>query len=413
MMNEDVISQVPIFASLSPSDLKYLGEALIPCQEPKDTLLLQEGELGDSYYILLDGEVEIIKALGTADERLLAVRGAISFLGEMSMFSEDGVHTASVRARTPLRLLKLTHEDLDALLHRQPTLAYEMMRTLSRRLEESENLTIRDLRRKNRELIKAYQELEAAQAQIIEKEKLERELEVARQIQMSILPSRLPEIPCFDFGAQVIPMSAVGGDFFDFISLGNNTLGIAVGDVADHGVPAALFMALSVTLLRVEADRSTSPGEVLRSVNRHLLEMDITSMFVTLLYGILDCSTHEFRYARAGHEPPLLLNASGEMIERDHGVGQPLGLFPDPIFDQQSISLPPESLLLIYSDGVTDATNVEGKFLGLEGLQGLLHQGIHASAQEICAEVLVSLAEYRGATIQHDDVTLLTLKVQK
>jgi CRP-like cAMP-binding protein len=216
-----LISQVPLFATLPRNEIEHLAAMLRPCEFPAETLLFSEGRTGDHFYILLEGEVEIIKALGTDAERLLAVRRAGSFIGEMSLFNRSGQYTASVRARTALHLLEMTRSDFDALLHRQPDLAYEMVRVLSLRLDESENLTIRDLLEKNRQLKQALNDLEAAQAQLIEKEKLEAELNVARTIQRSILPHDRPRLPGFDFGMRIEPMASVGGDFFDFIRLGD------------------------------------------------------------------------------------------------------------------------------------------------------------------------------------------------
>jgi Serine phosphatase RsbU, regulator of sigma subunit len=121
------------------------------------------------------------------------------------------------------------------------------VRVLSLRLEQHQNRTIRDLQEKNLQLTQAYEQLKAAQAHLIEKEKMERELEVARGIQQSMVPRKLPHLPGFDFGARMMPARAVGGDFFDFIPLSESTLGIVIGDVSDKGVPAALFMALTPT----------------------------------------------------------------------------------------------------------------------------------------------------------------------
>jgi len=145
----------------------------------------------------------------------------------------------------------------------------------------------------------------------VEKEKLEHELQVARRIQSSLLPAQRPVSPGCDFGALMQPMSAVGGDFYDFVEFPDGRVGIAVGDVSDHGVPAALFMSMTVTLLRTAARRDASgsaaePAAVLRSVNRGLLEFDMSGMFVTVLYGVFDPRQREFSYARAGHEQPLL-----------------------------------------------------------------------------------------------------------
>jgi sigma-B regulation protein RsbU (phosphoserine phosphatase) len=410
LTDEERISQFPLFSELPQSEIRHLASSLQAREVEQDRLLFAEGEEGDHYFILVDGEVEIIKALGTADERLLAVRPSGSFLGEMSLFSLDNRHTASVRARTSLRLLEMTRDDLEKLLARRPRFALEMMRTLSQRLDESEDLTIRDLRRKNRELIKAYKELEAAQALLIEQERLKRELELARQIQESILPRTLPSIPCFDFGARIVPMAQVGGDFYDFIPLEENTIAIVVGDVADHGVPAALFMALTVTLLRAESQRSDDPGDVLRSVNRHLLRMNETGMFVTIFYGLLDCTRYEFRYARAGHELPIMMTLNGETVPFGRNVGQLVGVFPDPVLDEGMLSLPPDSVLLLFSDGITEANDKDGNLFGQERLLDVLQSGYHRSAQDLCNYIWDALEAYRGETVQHDDVTVVAIK---
>lgn len=410
-MKEQLIHAIPIFSELPPSEIEQLAQTLSARVVSEGTVLMREDESGEELFILLDGSVEIIKALGTGDERLLAVREASTFLGEMSFFSEDGRHTASVRAKTPLQVLEMSRSDFNILLNRHPPMAYGLVRTLSQRLDESEDLTIEDLRRKNRELLQAYKELEAAQEQIIEKERLERELEVARDIQMSILPRDLPEIPCFEFGSLIEPMAAVGGDFFDVIPLGEEKLGIVAGDVSDHGVPAALFMAMTVTLIRAASRRIVRPVEVLQSVNRNLLQMNDTGMFVTILYGIMDCTTREFEYARAGHALPVLLDENGEFVEISHTSGQLLGLFPDPLIDEQRVTLQPNNLLLVYTDGVAEAMNAKGDMFGMGRLRESLFGHRSESAQNICSAVWASLDEFRGEIAQHDDVTLLVIKV--
>ena len=411
-MKEQLIHAIPIFAELPSSEIEQLAQNLRPRVVSEGTVLIKEDESGEDLFIILDGEVEIIKALGTGDERLLAIREASTFLGEMSFFSEDGRHTASVRAKTALQVLEMSRGDFDNLLNRHPPMAYGLVRTLSQRLDESEDLTIEDLRRKNRELLRAYKELEAAQEQIIEKERLERELEVARDIQMSILPRDLPDIPCFEFGSLIEPMAAVGGDFFDVIPLGDEKLGIVAGDVSDHGVPAALFMTMTVTLLRAASRRVRSPIEVLQSVNRNLLETNDTGMFVSVLFGVMDCATRQFEYARAGHTLPMLLDAQGNTVALDHDSGQLLGLFSDPLIDVQRISLEPNSTLLVYTDGVAEAMNDEGVMYGKERLQYTLKKSRGDSAQDMCAAVWASLDEFRGEIAQHDDVTLLVIKVE-
>jgi serine phosphatase RsbU (regulator of sigma subunit) len=411
-MKEQLIHAIPIFAELPSGEIEQLAQNLRPRVVSEGTVLMKEDESGEDLFIILDGEVEIIKALGTGDERLLAVREASTFLGEMSFFSEDGRHTASVRAKTALQVLEMSRSDFNGLLNRHPPMAYGLVRTLSQRLDESEDLTIEDLRRKNRELLRAYKELEAAQEQIIEKERMEQELEVARDIQMSILPRDLPDIPCFGFGSLIEPMAAVGGDFFDVIPLGDEKLGIVAGDVSDHGVPAALFMAMTVTLIRAASRRIDSPIEVLQSVNRNLLEMNDHGMFVTILYGIMDCATREFEYARAGHTLPMMVDSQGDLVDMAHDSGQLLGLFTDPLIDVQRISLEEGNLLIVFTDGVAEAMNADGVMFGTERLHKTLSGSMKESAQNICGAVWASLDEFRGEIAQHDDVTLLVIKVE-
>jgi len=413
-MDPHIIGSIPPFASLPSDEIEYLARSLSPRAIPEQTLLLQEGGMGDRLYILLEGQVEIIKALGTDAERLLGVRGEGSFIGEMSLFSGHGRHTASVRARTPLRVLEISRAEFDALLSRQPALAQAMARTLSGRLDESENQTIRDLLEKNLQLRQAYEELKAAQAQLIEKERMEAELDVARSIQRSILPRSKPRLPGFDVGVLMEPMRSVGGDLYDFIPLGDNRLGIVVGDVSGHGVPAAIFMALAYSLLHAEARRAGSPGEALRNLNDHLLGMNESSMFVTVLYGILNSDTREFEYARAGHELPVLLNAQGEVAELPSGSGQMLGLFPAPRLDEQSVILLPGSLLLLYTDGVNEAMDREGRQFGLEGLLDVLRAGspTRSTAQDTCNAAFAAVRAHSDAEALHDDVLLVAVQAE-
>ncbi len=411
-MDPTIISSIPPFASLPSDEIEYLARSLRPRAIPEQTLLLREGGVDDHFYILLEGQVEIIKALGTDAERLLGILGSGSLLGEMSLFGQDSRHTASVRARSPLQVLEMTRAEFDALLHRHPPLAYGMLRTLTQRLDESENLVIRDMLEKNRQLRQAYDELKAAQAQLVEKERLEAELDVARTIQRSILPRARPRLPGFSLGMLIEPMRSVGGDFYDFIPLGGDRLGIVVGDVSGHGVPAALFMGLTYSLLRAEAGRAGSPGEALRNVNRHLLGMNDSGMFVTVLYGILNCATREFGYARAGHELPLLLDARREAVELKHSRGQMLGLFPDLVLDEQSVILAPGHLLMMYTDGVNEAMDRDRQQFGLEGLCGVLRAGGRMPAQDTCKAVYDAVRAHCGGTAPHDDVLLVAVQVE-
>jgi len=409
-MRTERLRSIPLFSSLPEGEIAYLATTLTTRQFAEKSILLYEGGADDHFYILLEGQVEIIKSLGKPDERVLGVRESGTLLGEMSLFTPNGTHTASVRASTELMILEMTRADFDALLHRQPGLAYEVIGLISRRLDESENLTILDLREKNRQLTQAYLDLKAAQAQIIEKERLEHELQIARGIQRSILPQTLPKIKDYDLGALMIPARAVGGDFYDFIQLGEGLWGVVVGDVSDKGVPAALFMGLSFSLIRAEASRLASPAETLRAVNQHLLGINATNMFVTLVYGVLNCHTGCFNYARAGHLPPFILDKEGKLLPISHTAGQCLGLFPELILDEREVELPIGGMLLVFSDGLSEAMNLQGEDFNSYHLQEALKGLISVHAQGVCDGLFEAVKNFSNGLPQADDFTVVVVQ---
>ncbi len=408
-LKEPQISQVPLFANLPAEEHAYLAAMLQQVTYPSGALLFREGDFGEHFYIVLEGELEIIKAFGTINELMLDARGSGEFVGEMSMFNRDNVRTASVRARGLTQLLKMHHGEFDALMHRNPDLAYEMVRVLSTRLRDANNATIRDLQHKNRQLTQAYVDLQTAQDQIIEQETLAHELQVARNIQEHMLPRSLPNLAGFDFSACMVPARVVGGDFYDFIPLDDDRLGIVIADVCGKGLPAALLMALTRSLLRAEASRDSPSSDVLRSVNRHLLDMNDSRTFVTMLYGVLHRRTREFAYARAGHELPLVVSRDGAMIVPEMGLGQPIGILPQPALDLQTIIIPSGGVLLLYTDGVTEAVDPGGRFFEAERLYETARQISGANAQVFCDRLLDAVTAHRGPAAQADDVTLVAV----
>ena len=411
-MKRDLISRVPLLTNLPPEEIDYLAESLRSAEVPAGSLLLEEGIAGDRLYIVLEGQVEILKARETAAERSLGLRGPGAFLGEMSLLSETHQATASVRAATTLQLLEMTRVDFDALLRRQPGFARSLLQMLSARLDESENVTIRDLQEKNRQLAQAYEELQAAQARLIKQEKMVAEMKIAREIQRSILPKSSPHVPGLDFGMLIEPMESVGGDFFDFIVLDGERVGLVMGDVSDHGVPAAIFMALTYSLMRVEARRQNTPGDVLRAVNQQLQEMNDSGMFVTILYGVLNRITREFHFARAGHELPLLLDAQRNPLPLTLRPGQFLGVFPEPLIDEQCLTLPAGSLVVMFTDGVTETRNPDGELFGGERLQAVLYAGRNPTAQAACEAALAEVRAFGDYAAQSDDIALIAVQLQ-
>lgn len=409
-INASMIEHIPLFTSLPASERKHLAEILHYSETPDSTLLFREGDPGNSLYILLDGQVNVIQAIDTSEERVLRTFGPGDYFGEMSLLERGGSRTASVRSISPLKMLEVTRSDFDELLQRWPTLGVEMLRELSLRMRITEKATILELQEKNRQLAEAYEELKAAQAQIIEKERLERELQVARRIQMSLLPNKFPQVKGYEFGATILPARAVGGDLFDFVQLDDHRTGILIGDVSDKGVPAALFMALTRSLFRAEASLGLPPSEVIRMVNRHLLDMNEAGMFVTLLYGILNHASGEFHYARAGHEVPLIVRADAEIEEPSFSSGQLVGVFPEPDLDEQTVIIQPGGAILLFTDGVTDASNPQSDFFGHERLVKALYKYNTQSAQAMCEQILQEILEFQSTANQIDDITLVAFK---
>jgi serine phosphatase RsbU (regulator of sigma subunit) len=311
----------------------------------------------------------------------------------------------------------MTRAEFDALLTREPLLAYEMVRVLSNRLTDAHNNAMaelidknRSLEQKNVELAIAYQELQAAQAQIIEKEKLERELQLAAEIQLSILPRTLPNLKGFQFGAHMVPARQVGGDLYDFIPLSEDALAIVIGDVSDKGVPAAIFMAQTHALIRAEARQNRSPRETLARVNQYLLEMNASGLFVTVLYGILVRSTREFQYARAGHELPILRLPDGTVWMPPQREGAPLGIFDFVLLDEGTLTLPHGTTMLLVTDGVTEAFNTEREQFGAERIHTFLRDAPQLDTQALCDTLLAQIAAFRGPAPVHDDITLVAVR---
>lgn len=405
----DLIAGIPVFSTLPRAELERMADILRLREFAPGALLMREGEDDDHFYILLYGEAEVIKALGTPDERHLGIRPHGTLFGEMSLFDPQGRHTASVRARTPTLALEMTRQDFDDLLHRRPALAYDMVRQISRRLEDTENATILDLREKNRQLSEAYQELKAAQAQLIDKEKLEKELAIAREIQESILPDTLPQLEGFDIAALSVPARAVGGDYYDFISLEGDRYGMVVGDACDKGIPAALFINLANSLVHVEAPRNPSPEVTLRLVNKHLLEMNRSGMFVTLLYGILHISG-KFEYCRAGHPYPLVLDENQRLVDTGTKPGMALGIMEELTLDARTVTIPPGGLAVIYSDGLSEAQDASGQEFGAGRLAAELPKISHLPAGQISARLWSLVQEFSGEQPQSDDFTVVVIK---
>jgi phosphoserine phosphatase RsbU/P len=252
-------------------------------------------------------------------------------------------------------------------------------------------------------------DLEAAQVELVKKERLERELELARQVQQSVLPHTFPRFPGFSFAAHNEPARQVGGDFYDVFALEGGRFGLVIGDVSDKGMPAALLMALTRSLLLAEARRETSPRRVLANVNRLLIELGSQRQFVSVFYGTVEIDSRKMVYARAGHDYPLLLR--GPETLRLEGPGMVLGMMEDDelILEERRFQLLPGDRLVLYTDGLTDAENGEGAFYGVERLEALLQANARRPVETMCKKVFEELKHFQGGAEQFDDMTMVVI----
>jgi serine phosphatase RsbU (regulator of sigma subunit)/anti-sigma regulatory factor (Ser/Thr protein kinase) len=244
------------------------------------------------------------------------------------------------------------------------------------------------------------------EAEVRQRERLEQELEVARLIQQNFLPKELPDLPGWQVAAFYRPARAVGGDFYDFIDLPGGRVGIVCGDVTDKGVPAAMVMAATRSVLRASAQRLSSPGEVLGRVNDLLCPDIPPKMFVTCLYGVLEPETGVLRYANAGHNLPYVRTASG--VEELRATGMPLGLMPGMAYEEKEATLAPGESVLLHSDGVAEAHNAEREMFGFPRLARLMERGRHGG--DLIDLLLTELDRFTGpGWEQEDDITLVAL----
>ncbi|MBS1125742.1 MAG: protein,cache protein [Nitrospirae bacterium] len=244
-----------------------------------------------------------------------------------------------------------------------------------------------------------------------EKERMLKELEIAKGIQQSFLPGAAPEIPGFDLYGCNIPALEVGGDFYDFIPLGSDHYGLVIADVSGEGVPAALFMALSRTLIRASAHSIDDPAGSIREANGHITEDSKTCMFVTLFYAILDVQEKILTYVNAGHNPPIHVAGGSGEVTLLAAEGIALGVMDNIALRSVKIPLQPLDLVVLYTDGVTEAADEQDGMYGTERLTACVEMHREETSREIIRAIVRDVRAFTGNRSQSDDITIMVLKV--
>jgi hypothetical protein len=250
---------------------------------------------------------------------------------------------------------------------------------------------------------------------ITERERMQKELEIARHVQMKLLPKESPRLPGYDVAGTCLPATEVGGDYFDFINLGRGKLGIAVGDVSGKGVSAAIYMTLTKGILQSHVGYDDSPVTVLGRVNSLIYRTIEKGIFISLFYAVLDTAARQLVYSRAGHNPGFLLKQGSADFQTLHPPGMALGLDEGKLFSsiirENTVPLNSGDVLVFYTDGITEAMNVREEEYGEERLMKCIADNSHLPSKEMVDQITADVNRFAGAQPQHDDITLVVMRV--
>ncbi|MFN2595797.1 MAG: PP2C family protein-serine/threonine phosphatase [Pyrinomonadaceae bacterium] len=245
--------------------------------------------------------------------------------------------------------------------------------------------------------------------QSVERRRLQAQLEVARQVQLELLPARDPKLEGFDISAYNFSTEEVSGDYYDFVSIYEDHLGLVIADVSGKGVPAALLMAFLRASLRAAIQIGYAPNISMAKVSYLLWESTENNQFVTAFYGVLDATNKTLAYANAGHNPPLLMDAEGKARFIERG-GIPLGLFRDTRYYEYYVPVESGQTLLLYTDGATEAASADGCEFGGERLEQKVRENRHLPAKELIKSLHDAILEWTGGRGSSDDVTFVVVK---
>jgi sigma-B regulation protein RsbU (phosphoserine phosphatase) len=242
-----------------------------------------------------------------------------------------------------------------------------------------------------------------------QEQRLEHDLEMAREVQLRLLPQSRPKHQSAEFAARFLPARTIGGDMYDFLRYDNHRTGIALGDASGKAAPAALYAALVSGIMRAAAPRALHPEEMLRLLNDSLQERRVDAQYVTMVYAVWNDEDQTLEISNAGAVQPLICR-NGE-VETIHAEGFPLGLFPDVSYEQFTLSTRPGDSVIFFSDGLADAQNPAGEMFGTEQLTEIVQQNATLNAGELADLIMAAISEFQAGAEHFDDETLIVLRV--
>lgn len=415
----DFFAQLPLFSDIPEPTIRGIVQSAKHVRLVPNEFLFAEGDVGEECFIVVAGDVDVIKQIGN-ETFLLERCGPGAIIGEMALI-DSSPRAASVRARTSATLLQLTEAEFLTLMHANPTTAMALLRGGTTRLRSSNAAMINGLKVKNAKLEQAYEDLKAAQHELLRLERIEQELAIAREIQRFFLPATIPQpqgwqICAFNQGAL-----EVGGDFYDVLRLGHGRIGLLVADACGKGVPAAMFVALTRSLLRsssqaladrpeVAPDAATLLSTAITMTNNYIArEHGASNMFTTLFYSILDPHNGTLTYINAGHNPPMVIDMATGDVRYLEGRSLPLGIMDNLPYPAETTILAPHEILLAFTDGATEAFNAAGEIFNDDDLLRLLQHRHYINAETLLDAIKQTLSNFVGSAPQADDITLLTV----
>lgn len=362
-------------------DIEILFPFMILETYMENDILFKKDDDADKLFYIKDGTVEF------SEINKKATKGEV--IGETGIFSPFQKRTATARCVTGVEAYSIGKEEVTRVLYTKPALMFDLLHLSIRRFSTNLKDTIS------------------------EKERIASELKIARGIQTSALPQIFPPFPGrkeFDIFAIMEPALEVGGDFYDFFFIEKNKLCFLIADVSGKGIPGALFMMKTKTLIKTESLRNLPPGDVLQNVNRILIPDNEECMFVTVFYALLDTKTGELQFANAGHNPPLVCIRDDGFKYLEVKKGFVLGAMESIAYTSQTISMKPGDSIFLYTDGVTEAMNKDRNQFSTRRLKDILADQGKNDVHIIIGTVKNAVSEFTDSAEQSDDITMVVLR---
>jgi serine phosphatase RsbU (regulator of sigma subunit) len=409
-----------LFADLDGATIALIVAQLTEEVWPAGHIVIEEYASGDTLYIIVDGQVQISRTLQNGEQRVIREMGPGEFFGEMALL-EDKPRSARVSTVTPTTFLAVTRQRFNTLIEQHPAVAINFLKAISAQLRQQyreqavlleEKLTlIEALAAKNAALEQALAELQAAMVTVAEHERVTRDLEIAREIQLQMLPATFPQTSGLRLHATTVPATWVGGDLYDAIRLEADRVGLLLGDVSGKGIPAALQMARLMGEFRACVSHCADPQSVMQVLNGLLCQRNLRfGSFVTVQYVVLDVRQRHMQFICAGHPPILLRHADGRIEHLGAAPNIPLGVEETFAYHQEECQLMAGDTLLLYSDGTYERQDSQGVQLGLPHLARLF-AAAPSYPEAVVHAIQAALNAFSDVGGAKDDTTLLCAQV--